>query len=485
MKYLSTRNQSLSMNSQDALNQGLASDGGLFVPASIPCLELKTTLNKSFSELSFMILSLFLDDFPQTQLKACIDQAYTHSFDSPDITPVIKAGQTFILELFHGPTAAFKDVALQLLPRLLVTLKQLNHDDTVTSVLTATSGDTGSAALAGFKDVLGFTMTVFYPEIGISTIQRKQMTTQSASNLHVYGIHGNFDDAQRGVKSIFTQASHFDFPLSSANSINIGRFLPQITYYFKAYADLVQQKVLCLGDEVVFSVPTGNFGNILAAYIAKQMGLPIQHLLCASNENDVLTQFIQTGTYTRNRPFHVTSSPSMDILVSSNLERLLYWLTDRDSTQISTWMQDLDTTGSYTLDALTLSKLQALFIPYRLEEKDVEKTIHDTYQTSHYVCDPHTAIGVGAAHLYLKSHPEAIVIVAATASPYKFPKTVLKALHLETSPDDFENIDRLYEATHFPCPAFLKELKEKTEVHTQILHPSEMAQTIQANAHHD
>lgn len=482
MKYLSTRNPEINCSSLEALNQGLAPEGGLYVPEFIPKVELKQTLHLSFSALSTHILSSFLDDFKPSELSACIQEAYAHSFDTPDITPIVKGGRPFVLELFHGPTGAFKDVALQLLPLLLKTLKQ---DAFITSVLTATSGDTGSAALAGFKDIPGFQLTVFYPESGISSIQRKQMTTQSASNLKVYGIHGNFDEAQKALKEVFKHASTYPFPLTSANSINIGRFLPQITYYFKAYADLVAKKVLCMGDPVSFSVPTGNFGNILAAYVAKEMGLPIEHLLCASNENDVLTQLIQTGTYNRQRPFHITSSPSMDILVSSNLERLLYWLTDKNSPQVSTWMKQLDEEGSYTLDALTLKKLQQIFIPYRIDQTEVKDTIRTTYHTNRYVLDPHSAIAYAAATRYFKHHPDAIVITCATASPYKFPKTVLEALDLKTSLDDFENMDRLFEATHFPYPSFLNELKGQEEVHTQVLYPHQIRDVLLKDAHND
>lgn len=481
MHYQSTRNTQLRLNSLDALNQGLSKDGGLLVPLSFPIFNLEAFLSMDYPSISTHILSAFFDEFDPQDLARCIREAYTGSFSSPAITPLVKVGNTYVLELFHGPTAAFKDIALQLLPRLLAQIKKDRHDSKLTAILTATSGDTGSAAINGFKDVPGFTITVFYPETGISQIQRKQMTTINARNVHAYGLKGNFDDAQRGVKDIFERSSEFPMALSSANSINIGRLLPQVAYYFKAYSDLVNSSDIRLGDEIVFSVPTGNFGNILAGYIAKSCGCPIKKLLCASNENDVLTDFLETGTYNRNRPFKVTSSPSMDILVSSNLERLLYWLSGCDDTMIKTFMNDLKIKGSYTLKQDAFERLQSIFIGTRTTEDQCSKVIRDVFEQSGYLLDPHTSVGMHAAKRYQESNPEDTVVVCATASPYKFPITVLKALDVSPSEDEFKNLDTLYEMTHVPIPEFLRQLSEKPEVHTRIIDPKDMEKTIKGD----
>lgn len=481
MHYQSTRNTLLRLNGLDALNQGLSEDGGLLVPLCFPLFEMEEFLSMDYPSISTHILSAFFDEFDPEDLKRCVHEAYRDSFNTPEITPMVKVNGTYVLELFHGPTAAFKDIALQLLPRLLAQIKEDRYDTTLTAILTATSGDTGSAAINGFKDVPGFTISVFYPEIGISQVQRKQMTTVNAKNVHVYGIKGNFDDAQRGVKNIFAHSNEFPMALSSANSINIGRLLPQVAYYFKAYASLVNSGDIRLGDEVVFSVPTGNFGNILAGYIAKSCGCPIKKLLCASNENDVLTDFLKTGTYDRKRTFKVTTSPSMDILVSSNLERLLYWLSACDDMIIKSMMHDLEVMGSYTLNQDVFEKLQSVFIGSKTTEDQCSKVIHDIYEQSAYLLDPHSAVGMHAARSYQVSNPEDTVIVLATASPYKFPLTVLKALDVTTFEDEFKNLDRLFEFTHFPMPEFLKLLSQTPEVHTRIIEPSDMKNMIKGD----
>lgn len=470
MKITSTQNNNLITNSLVALEKGLSSEGGLFIPLEFPHFELRDLIEGTYADIQKRLLKVFFDEINPKEIDLMVDLELK-KFSHPKTTPLIKAGRPFILELFHGPSAAFKDIALQLLPHLI-------QSQTKIHILTATSGDTGSAALEGFKNHPNTTLHVFYPKQGISEIQRKQMTCFNASNGYVYGIEGNFDDAQKAVKEIFKSDLSKQFHLSSANSINIGRLIPQMAYYIYAYAQLYQAKTICLNDELVFSIPTGNFGNILAAYYVKKLGLPIKKLLCASNTNDVLTQFIQTGIYDIRRDFHITSSPSMDILVSSNLERLLYDLANQDSNQVKEWMYVLKEKGFYQITDTQLTELQSLFSGLAVSEDQVLKTIESTYSNTKVLIDPHTAVAMDAANSHLKHNPEDIVIVAATASPYKFPKTVLKALNQEIPSSDFEAIKQLETLTQTKAPSFLIELENTTEVHATILNTQDIHKQV-------
>jgi len=482
MQYSSTRNKKITVNSQQAILEGLASDGGLYIPQSIPHFDLLPLKDLDFKALMTEVLFGYFDEYGKESLKRMVDLAYEDKFDTQDITPLTKVGSLYVLELYHGPTAAFKDVALSILPYLMAEAKRALGITETTHILTATSGDTGSAALAGFENVPGFTITVFYPSVGISAIQKKQMTSCAGKNAFVYGIDGNFDDAQKAVKAIFTRSKEFDLALSSANSINIGRLVPQITYYFKAYFDLVRQNVIQVGDEVRFSVPSGNFGNILAATLAKLGGLPIKTLICASNENKVLTDFINTGLYDIRRPFYVTSSPSMDILVSSNLERLLALFAQRDSTLISALMKSLSDEGHYSLPEEVFLQLKALFIGEFVSQAEVDKTIADQFIAHHFLLDPHSAIGVKAALDHPDSSP---MIVCATASPFKFPSTVLNALNQSLSGDDFTDLDHLKALSPQACPKRLSVLRDQTVIHPLTVQKEALFALVKAKEHHD
>jgi len=458
MKYISTRNTQFYVDSPQAILDGLARDGGLYIPQTIPLFDLEKLSHCDFKGLMVEILTGYFDDFGRTALTTIVEKAFTDKFDSEAITPLSSAGDLHILELYHGPTAAFKDVALSVLPHLMAHAKQVLHQEETLHILTATSGDTGSAALAAFADVDGFTITVLYPSSGISEIQKRQMITHHGKNTTVVGIEGNFDDAQGAVKDIFNHSSEFKLHLSSANSINIGRLIPQVTYYFKAYFDLVHQGNIDLGQKVSFSVPSGNFGNILAAYLAKASGCPIKHLICASNENQVLTDFIETGTYDRRRPFYQTSSPSMDILISSNLERLLALMSHRDANLIDNLMNQLSQQGFYTLPSDLHINIKKLFCAEMVSQEQVLKTIQSFYSTTDVLLDPHSAIGVSAA---LKHKGQEPMIVCATASPFKFPTTVLKALGKAVSENDFDNLDILKQFSHQACPRHLQDLRNE------------------------
>jgi threonine synthase len=482
MKYSSTRNTALQVNSFQAILEGLAPDGGLYLPETLPHFDLNALKDLDFKALMTEILFAYFDEFGKNTLKTLVDQAYDGKFESETMTPLSRCGDLFILELYHGPTAAFKDIALSILPHLMVNAKEKLHLKETTHILTATSGDTGSAALAGFEAVKGFTITVFYPSKGISEIQKRQMTTSAGHNTFVYGIEGNFDDAQNAVKDIFTRAKEFNITLSSANSINIGRLVPQLCYYYKAYFELVNQRVIQLGDEVSFSVPSGNFGNILAAYLAKQGGLPIKHLICASNENEVLTDFIKTGTYDRRRPFYTTSSPSMDILVSSNLERLLALMSDRNSKLIVKLMEQLRSQGFYTLPQPLFDSIQALFIGVMISQQAVDKTILETYQKHHVLLDPHSAIGVNAALRHQGSEP---MIVCATASAFKFPTTVLKALGQPLSGNDFDDLEHLISLSPQACPTRLTHLRHDLIHHPLTVKKEALFALVKAKEHYD
>ncbi len=465
LNYRSTRLQAPIVPSVSALVNGLAPDGGLYLPEQLPVFDVRALLPLSYEARAVMVLQAFFEDLDPQELQRGIQRALSR-FDTPAIVPVTRCGTRWLLELDHGPTAAFKDIALTLLPALMGLAKQVTHDASVTHILTATSGDTGSAALAGFAGVPGFFVDVFYPSRGISIIQQRQMTTVKASNVRVTAIQGNFDDAQHAVKTIFGQADRFPFKLSSANSINIGRLMPQVVYYVSMYADLVNAGAIEMGQPVDVAVPSGNFGNLLAAYLAKRCGVPLERLICASNENHVLTDFFQTGCYDRNRPFTVTSSPSMDILVSSNLERLLSLVGAQD--RVSGWMDALAKTGTYTVDEPTLRALQSEFIAEWVDEATVADTIASTFTQDHRLIDPHTAVAMAAAMRHVSDRP---MVIASTASPFKFPATVLRALGHAVDADDVVNLQRLEKVSGLRCPAALAACLEAPIVHTQSLKP--------------
>ena len=471
MLYHSTRSAKETVDSAQAVLSGLAPDGGLYVPAGLPQLDVTACLQESTMDMAARIIGAMLPDIPDMQ--TLVRKAYTGKFESEELTPTVDTGKFTVLELFRGPTSAFKDVALCMLPQLLTAARrQKGMQDDIT-ILTATSGDTGKAALAGFANVEGVQICVFYPDGGVSKVQRAQMVTQEGNNVHVCAVEGNFDDAQTGVKNIFA-AGVAGKSLSTANSINIGRLAPQITYYFKAYADLLKRGQIKMGDKVNFSVPTGNFGDILAGYLAKQLGLPVGKLICASNANNVLTDFIQTGTYDRRRPLHKTISPSMDILVSSNLERLLY-LMSADAELVAQLMQQLNTQGFYTVpEALKAAISQEFWAGY-CDDTKTRATIGKVWQAHQYLCDTHTAAGWAAAEEYVAATGDnAPMVVLSTASPYKFPAAVLSALEESAETDEFRQMERLEQLTGVAIPGNLKGLQTRKELHTDVIPKDQM-----------
>lgn len=481
MLYHSTRSKEITADSARAVLQGLAPDGGLFVPGTLPTVDVSACLRGSTQEMAARLLRAFLPDIPD--MEALVRRAYAGKFRSGELTPTVSVGGFTVTELFRGPTSAFKDVALCMLPQLLTRAREVTGMEEEILILTATSGDTGKAALCGFQDVPGVKICVFYPHGGVSKIQRAQMVTQPGSNVAVFAIRGNFDDAQAGVKEIFSACRNGKLPgsetvLSSANSINIGRLVPQITYYFKTYRDLLDRGTIQMGQEVCFTVPTGNFGNILAGYLAKRLGLPVGKLVCASNANNVLTDFLRTGTYDRRRPLHKTLSPSMDILVSSNLERLLYFLSGE--ARVRTWMGALQETGAYTLPEETLSKLQAEFWGGFCGDARAKATIRRVWETHGYLLDTHTATAWAVAEDYVNSTGDRRpMAVLATASPYKFPAAVLDALGLPQASDDFEAMAALHRATGTPIPENLAAVATLPERHTGVIDRAEMLQCVQ------
>ena len=490
--YLSTRGAKGMVTSAEAIISGIASDGGLFVPQTIPKIELsqlQRLLNKSYQERALYVMGLLLDDYSEAELQQCIRAAYSSvKFDDPAIASLVEINErTAVLELWHGPTSAFKDMALQLLPQLLaVALQKTGQRDEIV-ILVATSGDTGKAALDGFQDVPQTKIITFYPETGVSAIQRLQMVTQAGSNVAVVAVAGNFDAAQNGVKEIFQdeifnkQLSHNSLRLSSANSINWGRLAPQIVYYFSAYLDWVKAGRLSWGQEVNFSVPTGNFGDILAGYYAKQMGLPIGKLLCASNANNVLTDFIKQGCYDARRPFYQTASPSMDILISSNLERLLYHITQGDTARVKQWMNELKQTGHYQVSADVMEKIQQTFYAGWIDDVQTSDTIQRVYNQHKYVLDPHTAVAWQiAADYYAENSDNRPCIVLSTASPFKFSDRVLSALTDTITADssEFELLQQLAAVTGWKIPAGLSALKNMAIRHEQSCTPDEMQHMV-------
>ena len=482
MLYHSTRSRELTVDSAQAVLNGLAPDGGLYVPAQLPAIDVAACLQESTMEMATRIIGAMLPDIPEMDL--LVRRAYTGKFQTEELTPTVDTGKFTVLELFRGPTSAFKDVALCMLPQLLTRAKTAKGMQEDILILTATSGDTGKAALAGFQDVEGVKICVFYPEGGVSKVQRAQMVTQEGNNVAVCAVVGNFDDAQTGVKNIFAAGVEGRLPggnrcrLSTANSINIGRLAPQITYYFKAYADLLHRGQITMGDEVNFCVPTGNFGDILAGYLAKKLGLPVGKLICASNANNVLTDFIRTGTYDRRRPLHKTISPSMDILVSSNLERLLY-LMSQDAELVASLMAQLNTQGSYTVPEELKNAIAEEFWAGCCDDAAASRTISKVWREQKYLCDTHTATGWAVAEDYVaQTGDQRPMVVLSTASPYKFPAAVLSAL-LETSEDDeFRQMERLEFVTGVPIPENLRGLECKGERHTGVIEKDKMLQYV-------
>ncbi len=474
MQYHSTRSCDRQVDSAAAVLQGLAEDGGLFLPEKLPCFSWKDCVYSDPMTMAEMILSAFLPDIPE--MGDLVRKAYTGKFETEELTPTVKVGKFSVLELFWGPTSAFKDVALSMLPQLMTAAKKAKGMEEDILILTATSGDTGKAALEGFRDVPGIRICVFYPDGGVSQVQRRQMVSQEGENVTVCAVRGNFDDAQTGVKNIFTacQGKALPFKLSSANSINIGRLAPQIMYYFKAYRDLLDAKQIRLGDEVNFSVPTGNFGDILAGYLAKLLGLPVGRLICASNANNVLTDFIHTGTYDRRRPLHKTTSPSMDILVSSNLERLLY-LMSGDTKLVSQLMTQLSKEGHYTVPQPLLEQIQTQFWAGFCDDAGAAAAIGQVWKENGYLCDTHTAAGWAVAEDYVnQTGDHRPMVVLSTASPYKFPAAVLSAIGGDTQGDEFTQMERLEAITGVKIPGNLSGLRQKPERHTNVIAKEEM-----------
>lgn len=476
MRYNSTRDNSVSVTSAEAIAKGLSAEGGLYIPDSIPSVSLEDIAkmaSMTYTDRAKKILSLFLTDFKAGEIEDCVNRAYTREkFGTNSIAPVYKLDkERYILELWHGPTCAFKDMALQILPHLLTTSVKKLGSENETVILVATSGDTGKAALEGFKDVEGTKIVVFYPESGVSSIQRLQMCTQEGNNVFVSAVNGNFDDAQTGVKEIFTDKEYNaalgakGISLSSANSINWGRLVPQIVYYFSAYCDMLAAEEIKPGEQVNVCVPTGNFGNILAAYYAKRMGLPIKTLICASNANNVLTDFINTGTYDRNREFYTTISPSMDILISSNLERLLYILSGGNDREVKGYMDELKTTGKYTVSEKIFDAVRETFRAGYADDDKCRATIKRIEDKFGYVTDTHTSVAVAVHEEYrAQSGDNAKTIIASTASPFKFSGDVLTALlgsdELEDK-DEFELVRLLSQRFNLAVPAALGELEER------------------------
>jgi len=475
--YNSTRGKEIGIEASEAIVKGLASDGGLFVPSFIPrvTLDFDALAQMSYQEVACYVLGLFLTDFTEDEIKHCVYSAYDDKFDHPEIAPIVQCGDHFYLELFHGSTIAFKDMALSILPYLMTTAakKQGITDEIV--ILTATSGDTGKAALAGFSDVEGTRIIVFYPKEGVSKIQERQMTTSEGANTRVVGMSGNFDDAQTGVKNIFydvafnKELAEKGFLLSSANSINIGRLIPQVVYYVYTYAQMVKRQDIVAGEPLNVVVPTGNFGNILAAYYAKQLGTPLNKLICASNDNKVLYDFFETGSYDRRREFILTISPSMDILISSNLERLIYEIAGETPSIVQDFMEKLSKDGMYSITADMKNELRDFYAEFAVESETLS-AIKEEFETHHYVLDPHTAVAKAAYDSYkLKTMDKVKTVIVATASPYKFTESTLVALDVKyKGMDDFILLEELNKVSGVAIPSAVKDLATKEILHTTL-----------------
>ena len=488
--YTSTRSDNEKITSAQAIIKGIAPDGGLYVPERIPAIDLPFSelVKMDYRQLSLYIMSKFLTDFTHEELDFCISHAYDKKFDNAQIAPLVKVGRMFFLELYHGATAAFKDMALSVLPYLLTTALKKSGIKKEIVILTATSGDTGKAALESFSDVAGTKVIVFYPDGKVSPIQQRQMTTQEGRNTFVCAIEGNFDDAQTGVKNIFSDkdfnelAEKMNYQFSSANSINIGRLIPQVAYYVHAYLRLMQAGEIVEGEEINVVVPTGNFGNILAAYYAKEMGLPIRRFICASNENNVLYDFINTGVYNKNRKLKLTASPSMDILVSSNLERLIYDLCERDSSKLTGLFESLSKTGTFSIDESMMDKLVSFWGGYATEAQTFE-SIGQAYRDHKYLIDTHSAVGYFVYKDYFESTGDRTkTVIVSTASPFKFPGSVLKAINgdflANESLDEFEMLSKLSEITGIKIPKSLEGIGEKQILHDSVCSIGDMKQFI-------
>ena len=491
--YHSTRNSEETATASEAILKGLTSDGGLFVPDSIPKLNvsLEDLTKMSYQEIAYAVMKEFLTDFTEEELKTCINNAYDSKFDTEEIAvtkiaPLVKAEGAYYLELFHGATIAFKDMALSILPHLLVTSARKNNVKNEIVILTATSGDTGKAALAGFADVPGTKIIVFYPKSGVSPIQEKQMVTQKGDNTYVIGIKGNFDDAQTGVKKMFSNKelakvmNDNGFQFSSANSINIGRLVPQVVYYVKAYADLLKQGALKAGEPMNVVVPTGNFGNILASYYAKQMGIPIGKFVCASNKNKVLFDFFETGKYDRNREFYVTTSPSMDILISSNLERMIYRIAGNDAKQCAKFVAALTKDGEYVITDAMKAELSEFFGAFGSEEETAVK-IKEVYDKEGYVMDTHTAVAAVAYDKYKAAtgDDKTPTVIASTASPYKFTRSVMDAIDpAYDAEDDFELVDELNKVSKTAIPKAIEEIRTAPVLHDTVCETAAMEDEV-------
>lgn len=467
INYSSTRGGENNVTASMAILKGLAADGGLFMPDHIPVLDcsLEELSHKTYQEVAYAVMKQFLTDFTEEELKTCIERAYDSKFDTEEIAPLVKADGAYYLELFHGSTIAFKDMALSILPHLMTVSAKKNHAENTIVILTATSGDTGKAAMAGFADVEGTRIIVFYPKDGVSRVQELQMLTQKGANTSVVGISGNFDDAQSGVKKIFgdkefaKELAGRGYQLSSANSINIGRLVPQVVYYVYAYAKLLENGEIENGEKINVTVPTGNFGNILAAYFAKQMGVPIDKLICASNDNKVLYDFFKTGVYDKNRPFILTSSPSMDILISSNLERLLFLVSGYNDAMVADLMKQLNETGKYSVPADVFETIGNQFEGGFCDDVQTKQTIAQLFDEKKYLADTHTAVAVKVYEDYRERTGDTTpTVIASTASPFKFCQSVISALGGTVSGDGTELLDQLHDMTGAPIPAPLAAL---------------------------
>ncbi|MBO5302665.1 MAG: threonine synthase [Lachnospiraceae bacterium] len=487
--YASTRNAEEKVTASQAILKGLAGEGGLFVPTEIPALDVDfdELAKMTYQETAYAVMSKFLTDFTEEELKKCINSAYDSKFDTEEIAPLVSADGAYYLELFHGSTIAFKDMALSILPHLLITAARKNNVKNDIVILTATSGDTGKAALAGFADVEGTKIIVFYPKNGVSPIQEKQMVTQKGDNTFVVGINGNFDQAQTGVKNMFSDAAlakvmnDAGYQFSSANSINIGRLVPQIVYYVYAYAKLYANGEIEKGEKINVVVPTGNFGNILAAFYAKNMGLPIAKLICASNENKVLYDFFSTGTYDKNRDFILTTSPSMDILISSNLERLIYRIAGNDAQKNADFMKALTVNGKYEITAEMKEQLADFYGNYTTEE-ETAKVISDLYKKTGYVIDTHTAVAAGVYAKYKEETKDTEVktVIASTASPFKFTRSVMDAIDKEKydAMSDFELVDELSRIANVTVPQAIEDIRSAEVLHDTVCEVDEMEAVV-------
>ena len=486
--YKSTRNSDKTVTASQAILKGLADDGGLFVPVSVPKLDVTMDELKdmSYQETAYAVMKQFFTDFTEEELRHCINSAYDSKFDTEVIAPLVKVGDTYHLELFHGATIAFKDMALSILPHLMITSARKNQVKNDIVILTATSGDTGKAALAGFADVPGTKIIVFYPKGGVSHVQELQMVTQKGENTSVVAIHGNFDNAQSGVKAIFEDkelAAELDvkgYQFSSANSINIGRLVPQVVYYVYAYAKLLENEEIQAGEEINVTVPTGNFGNILAAYYAKQMGVPIAKLICASNDNKVLFDFFQTGVYDRNREFVLTTSPSMDILISSNLERLIYRIAGNNAAKNAELMASLKSEGKYKITDDMKAQLADFYGNYATEAEDAA-TIKKIYEDCGYVIDTHTSVAATVYDKYRKETGDTTkTVIASTASPYKFATSVMTAIDAKyEGMDDFALIDELSKVSGVSIPQAVEEIRSAPVLHDTVCETADMQKTVE------